>query len=179
MTEEQRFAKVPAGMEVKQPEPEQRSQPQPLQIKEFDLDPTLPTIQYPHYVNNSRTELSCILLRPDGMATVERQIPKDEKHPLYRDIILQFTEEEILTNTNREIQIQKAKQKATEEEKANQEREEIRAKLWEVKSQFMDLDAVKNSNEKILKRNLRKSTSYFEALGYGVAILIKESEKSE
>ena len=98
MTEEQRFAKVPAGMEVKQPEPEQTSQQKPLTIKEFDLDPTLPTIQYPHYVNNSRTELSCILLRPDGMATVERNIPKDEKHPLYRDIILQFTEEEILKN---------------------------------------------------------------------------------
>ena len=177
MTEEQRFAKVPAGMEVKQPEPKQ--EPKPLTIKEFDLDPTLPTIQYPHYVNNSRTELSCILLRPDGMATVERQIPKDEKHPLYRDIVLQFTEEEILTNTNREIQIQKAKQKANEDARLNKEREEIRAKLWEVKSQFMDLDAVKNSNEKILKRNLRKSTSYFEALGYGVAILIKESEKSE
>ena len=177
MTEEQRFAKVPSGMEVKRPEPEQ--QPKPLTIKEFDLDPTLPTIQYPHYVNNSRTELSCILLRPDGIATIEKQIPKDEKHPLYRDITLQFTEEEILTNTNREIQIQKSKQKAVEDAKIQRERDELRTRLWEVKSQFMDMDIVKNSDQKLLKRNLRKSTSYFEALGYGVAILIKESEKSE
>lgn len=179
MTEEQRFAKVPAGMEVKQPEPEQNQQPKPLPIKEFDVDPNLPTIQYPHYVNNKRTELSCILLRPDGMATVEKQIPKDEKHPLYRDIIAQFTEEEIITNTNREIQIQKSKAKAVEDQKKIVDREKLRAKLWEVKSEFMDMDIVKNSDEKLLKRNLRKSTTYFEALGYGVAILVKESEKSE
>lgn len=179
MTEEQRFAKVPAGMEIKQPEPEQNQRPKPLPIKEFDVDPNLPTIQYPHYVNNKRTELSCILLRPDGMATVEKQIPKDEKHPLYRDIIAQFTEEEIITNTNREIQIQKSKAKAVEDQKKIVDRENLRAKLWEVKSEFMDMDIVKNSDEKLLKRNLRKSTTYFEALGYGVAILVKESEKSE
>ena len=179
MTEEQRYAKVPDGMEIKKPDPEQNRQPQPLKVKDFSIDPGLPIIQYPHYVNNAKTELSCILVRPDGMATIERQIPKDENHPLYRDIRAQFTEEEILTNTAREVQIQTSRNKAMEEAKVQADREQLRAKLWEVKSEFMDMDVVKNSDAKELKRSLRKSSTYFEALAYGCAILIKENDKSE
>ena len=179
MTEETKEAKVPAGMTIKQPEPEQNSQPKGLPTKEFDIDPGLPIIQYPHYTNNAKSELACILVRPDGMASIEQKIPKDEKHPLYRDISIQFTEEEILTNTNREVQLQVARNKALEESKTTQEREEKRAKLWEVKSEFMEMQVVKNSTEKSLKRNLRKATTWFEALAYGCAILIKEDEKSD
>ena len=53
MTEETKEAKVPAGMTIKQPEPEQNSQPKGLPTKEFDIDPGLPIIQYPHYTNLS------------------------------------------------------------------------------------------------------------------------------
>ena len=177
MTDEQRYAKVPEGMAIKKPEQSNENKPSPLKVKNFDVDPGLPIIQYPHYVNNAKTELSCILVRPDGMATIERQIPKDENHPLYRDIQKQFTEEEILTA--REVQIQTSRNKAIDEVKKQEERNEIRARLWDIKSTFMDMDVVKNSDEKSLKRNLRKSTSYYEALGYGVAILIKENDKSD
>ena len=179
MTEETKEAKVPAGMTIKQPEPEQNPQPKGLPTKEFDIDPGLPIIQYPHYTNNAKSELACILVRPDGMASIEQKIPKDEKHPLYRDISIQFTEEEILTNTNREVQLQVARNKALEESKTTQEREEKSTKLWEVKSEFMEMQVVKNSTEKSLKRNLRKATTWFEALAYGCAILIKEDEKSD
>jgi len=179
MTEEQRYAKVPDGMEIKKPDPEQNRQPQPLKVKDFSIDPGLPIIQYPHYVNNAKTELSCLLVRPDGMATQEKGIPTDENHPLYRDIRAQFTEEEILTNTAREVQIQTSRNKAMEEAKVQADREQLRAKLWEVKSEFMDMDVVKNSDAKELKRSLRKSSTYFEALAYGCAILIKENDKSE
>lgn len=179
MTEEQRYAKVPDGMEIKKPQPEQAPQPTGLKVKDFSIDPTLPIIQYPHYTNNAKTELSCILVRPDGSAGVERGIPKDEQHPLYRDIRAQFTEEELITNTAREVQIQTSRNKAMQDEKVQRDREELRSKLWEVKSQFMDMDDVKNSDQKELKRKLRKATSYFEALAYGVSILVKENNKSE
>lgn len=179
MTEEQRYAKVPSGMEIKTPDPKDNPKPKGLKVKDFEIDPGLPIIQYPHYVNNAKTELNCLLVRPDGMASVEKQIPKDDNHPLYRDITAQFTEEEILTNTAREVQIQTSRNKAMEEAKTQADREELRSKLWEVKSQFMEMDVVKNSEQKNLKRNLRKATTYFEALAYGCAILIKENEASE
>ena len=43
----------------------------------------------------------------------------------------------------------------------------------------MDLPAVKNSDEKILKRKLRSSMSPEEAQAYGIAILIKEADKED
>tara|TARA_B100000575_G_scaffold289934_1_gene292651 strand:- start:1864 stop:2403 length:540 start_codon:yes stop_codon:yes gene_type:complete len=179
MTEETREAKVPSGMTIKKPDQEQNKQPKGLPVKQFDVDPGLPIIQYPHYTNNAKTELACLLVRPDGQASMEGKIPKDDNHPLYRDIFAQFTEEEILTNTNREVQLQTARNKAAEEATTAREREEKRAKLWEVKSEFMEMDVVKNSSEKSLKRNLRKAATWFEALAYGCAILIKEDSKSE
>jgi len=178
MTEESKIAKVPEGMEIKRPEPT-KQQPVRVPQKDFDLDPGLPIIQYPHYTNNAKTELSCILLRPDGQAHKEMRIPKDENHPLYRDIKRQFTEDEILINTGREVQVVKAMEKALASKKADEDREQNRAQLWDVKSKFMEMDVVKNSENKNLKRSLRKATNYFEALAYGCAILIKESEKSD
>ena len=187
MDNDGKYAMVPTGMTIERPleEPEtftnekKKTKEQPLRVKEFDIDPGLPIIQYPHYTNNAKTELSCILVRPDGMATIESKIPADNNHPLYRDITLQFTEAEIQTNTRREIQIAAARDKAMAADKADREREQKRTDLWNVKSEFMDMAVVKNSDEKLLKRNLRKATTHFEALAMGIAILIKESEKSE
>lgn len=187
MDNDGKYAMVPTGMEIKKPLPEpetfttqkKKTKEEPLHVKEFDIDPGLPIIQYPHYTNNAKTELSCILVRPDGMATIEHKIPADNNHPLFRDITLQFTEAEIQTNTRREIQISTARNKAMDEQKKGEAREQKRTDLWNVKSEFMDMDIVKKSDEKILKRNLRKATTHYEALAMGLAILIKESDKSE
>lgn len=178
MTEETKVAKVPPGMEIKRPEKE-KSNPVKIQQKEFELDPSLPIIQYPHYTNNAKNELACLLVRPDGQAHKETRIPTDQNHPLYRDIMKQFTQDEILINTQREVTIASSLRKAMEAEEKKQQRETSRAQLWEVKSKFMDMDVVKSSSNKDLKRNLRKATNYFEALAFGCAIIIEESKKSD
>ena len=68
---------------------------------------------------------------------------------------------------------------SAKEQKAIKDRENSRAKLWEIKSTFMDLPAVKSSDEKILKRKLRSALTPEEAQAYGIAILIKEAEKED
>jgi len=176
MAEEAKEVKVPEGVDIKQPKPE-RPQRSGLTIPEFSVDASLPNICYPHYTNNARDQLSCVLIRPDGMAMIEQNIPRDEKHPLYRDIKRQFTDQEIDHNTQREIAIQQAKAKDAELKTKDENRERRRAELWARKSTFLDLDIVKNTQHKNLKRKLRQATNPEEALAYGVAIIIKESEK--
>lgn len=175
MNEETKTAKVPEGVKVETPERKLAKMP----IPELTIDPTLPTIVNPHYTNNARSEMACVLLRPDGMATQEKNIPTDEKHPVYRDIKRQFSQDEIEHNTKRQMALQGAISQSVKEKKSQEEREEIRAKLWSIKSTFMDLPAVKNSDEKILKRKLRSSMSPEEAQAYGIAILIKEADKED
>ena len=178
MTEETKVAKVPPGMEIKRPE-EEKAKPINIPQKQFDIDPGLPQIQYPHFTNNAKNQLACLLVRPDGQAHKEVNIPADPNHPLYRDIMRQFTKEELDINTAREVNIAQATRKAIEAQEKISSREKNRADLWEAKSKFMEMEAVKSSDNKVLKRNLRKATNYFEAMAFGCAIIIEESNKSD
>ena len=111
------------------------------------------------------------------MATQEKNIPTDDKHPLYRDIRKQFSEDEIRHNTQRQVHIQEQLKKADEEQRSIREREDRRAALWNIKSTFLDLPQVKGTEFKTLKRKLRSATSPEEAQAFGIAIIIKEAEK--
>ena len=121
--------------------------------------------------------MACVLLRPDGMATQEKGIPTDEKHPLYRDIKKQFSEDELRHHTQRQMQIQNALQAASKSAQDDKDREDKRAKLWSIKSTFLDLEQVRNTEHKILKRKLRSAVTPEEAQAFGLAILMKEAEK--
>lgn len=182
--EEPKTAKVPEGMSIENPEVKKERSPQKPQrsgidIPEFGLDVTLPTIVFPHYTNNAKDQLSCILVRPDGQSFKEDGIPRDKNHPLYRDIVSQYTEQEIDHNTNREIANQRAKQADAELKETEANREKKRADLWARKSTFLDLDIVRNTKYKSLKRKLRQATNPEEALAYGVAIIVKETPTDE
>ena len=178
--DEQKKAKVPEGMTIDRPiKDEDKPRRSGIDIPDFKLDASLPTIIYPHYTNNARTELACILVRPDGMSVQEQGIPRDEKHPLYNDIRKQYTEQEIDHNTQREINIQKAKQEDGALKEKEQARDKKRADLWARKSTFLDLPVVRNTKYKSLKRKLRQATNPEEALAYGVAIIVKETDVDE
>lgn len=174
MAEETKTAKIPEGVRVETPKVNEIKQ---LPIPEFSLDPSLPIISNPHYTNNKRTELACVLLRPDGMATQEKGIPTDEKHPLFRDIKKQFSEDELRHNTQRQMQVQNALQAAAKSAEEDKAREDKRANLWSIKSTFLDMDIVRNTEHKKLKRKLRSAVTPEQAQAFGMAILIKEAEK--
>ena len=78
-----------------------------MNIPDFEVDPALPRILFPHYIDNSHKMLACTLLRPDGSASMETGIPKDPQHPLCADIFQQYTEAVSYTHltlpTNREV----------------------------------------------------------------------------
>ena len=74
MAEETKTAKVPEGVTVETPKQEELKK---LPIPDFSLDPTLPMIQNPHYTNNNRTELACVLIRPDGCLLYTSPSPRD------------------------------------------------------------------------------------------------------
>ena len=75
------------------------------------------------------------------------------------------------------MQIQGALQAAAKSAEDDKEREDKRAKLWSIKSTFLDLEQVRNTEHKILKRKLRSAVTPEEAQAFGLAILMKEAEK--
>lgn len=174
--------KIPEGVTVDRPKIEDRQRKGGIYIPgipDTPRDPNLPKIVYPHFINNNKTKLACLLMRPDGMTVLENDIPKDDNHPLYRDIRQQFSMEEIELNTMREISVQAQLQKSQSEFDIEQKRVQRREELWNQKSTFLEMDVVKNTKYKSLKRKLRSATSPHEAQAYGIAILIKETEIDE
>lgn len=176
MDEQSKQAKVPEGLKI---EKGQKPARRGIAIPNFRFDPSLPQIIYPHYTNNKKTELSCVLIRPDGMAIKEKGIPKDDNHPLYRDIKAQYSEEEIQHNTAREVSIINNANDAIQAKQAEEAKEEKRRLLWQRKSAYLEMDVVKNTKFKSLKRKLRQATNPEEALAFGVAIIIAENPADE
>lgn len=181
------FAKVPEGVKLDPPSQEERQRDRRQGqggfripgIPNYPIDPALPRILYPHYINNAKTQLACMLMRPDGQSMMEGNIPKDDQHPLYRDIRSQFSEEEIELNTQREIQRQSRLNEIFSDKEVEDQRQKKRELLWNQKQTFLSMDVIKNSKNKLLKRKIRAATSPEEAQAYGIALLIKELDSDE
>ena len=75
------------------------------------------------------------------------------------------------------MQVQNALQAAAKSAEADKEREDKRAKLWSIKSTFLDLEQVRSTEHKNLKRKLRSAVTPEEAQAFGLAILMKEADK--
>ena len=176
--------KIPDGTSIEKPAKE-KPKTEALRIPQFQLRPDLPTIVYPHYTNNARTELGCVLVHhgPGGPGTgnvvKEIGIPKDLKHPLYGDIKKQFTEEEIDHNTKREQKVQEGLMEAQKEDALTQKQNKQRTELWELKQEFLNMDVVKAEENKAWRRKIRKATNPIEAQAYGIACIIRDAEKGE
>ena len=87
------------------------------------------------------------------------------------------SEDELRHHTQRQMQIQNALQAAAKSAEDDKEREDKRAKLWSIKSTFLDLEQVRNTEHKKLKRKLRSAVTPEEAQAFGLAILMKEADK--
>ena len=175
--------KLPAGTTIVKPETysaPQTTQPKSvvMGVPDFEVDPTLPRIVYPHYTNNDRTELTCTLIRPDGSAHMEQGIPKDPNHPLCKDIFNQYTEEEIAHNTKRQIHLEAKTNEAAKAQEENAKNIKYREDIWEMKQTFLNMDIVKKESNKDLRRKIRKSRTVIEAQAYGIACILREDEQS-
>ena len=165
-----REAKIPEGVTIDKPEPEARTG---TTIPDFEVDPTLPRIVYPHYTNNERTELACTLIRPDGSAHMEKGIPADPNHPLFKDIEKQYRPEEIRHNTNRQIQIETKTNEAAKEQEKQARNSKAREDIWEMKTTMLALDPLKEEQNKEFRRAIRKSKTIIEAQAYGIAAILR------
>tara|TARA_R110002074_G_scaffold398258_1_gene589862 strand:+ start:1499 stop:2065 length:567 start_codon:yes stop_codon:yes gene_type:complete len=176
--------KIPEGTSIQTPAKE-KSKESGLRMPQFGVSPELPLIIYPHYTNNAKTELACILLPHSergpgtGIPVREGGIPKDPKHPLYGDIKKQYSDEEIDHNTRREQHLQSEAQKAATEAETEKKQHMQREELWSIKQEFLNMDVMKSDENKFWRRKIRKATTTIQAQAYGIACIIKDAENSE
>lgn len=147
-----------------------------IAIPDFEVDPALPRILFPHYIDNSHKLLACTLLRPDGSASMESNIPKDPQHPLCADIFQQYTEDEVLHNTQREIHTVAKITEAAKDMQVEEKQQQKREHLWDAKQAYLAMDQLKIPENKPLRREIRKSQTKLEADAYGMAAILRAYE---
>ena len=176
--------KVPEGVTIEQPKEEPKDWP-PIEGQErqrhgpdlrrnFDVDPSLPQIIFPHYTNNKKDILTCFLLRPDGSTHKEENIPADNNHPVYRDIKKQFSSWELDVNTDRQIHQQKAAAVQMESMDLDIANKKQRADLWEAKQEYLKLPCMLKEENKKYKREIRKSQTIIRAQAFAIAAIVKD-----
>jgi UDP-3-O-[3-hydroxymyristoyl] glucosamine N-acyltransferase len=130
------------------------------------------TIKNPHWINNARTVLSAEFHYDDGRVVTAVINSNESNNVDYQEIRTKYTAEQLEQNTaamiKKQNQAQEAK-KAQEEAMRDKERQE---RLFAVKLQAFDVDAIKNTTNKTLKSSLRRAKSDFEVYAYAAAIIL-------
>ena len=137
------------------------------------------TIVNPHWINNARTVLMAEFHYDDGRIVSATISESDTSNPDLAEIKSKFTEVELEQNTRKKIQKMTREQ---EEEKQKQQAAEDRRnqeELFAVKLKIFEIDTVKNSANRKLKSQIRKSKTGLEAQAWAAALLLSEFNAAE
>ena len=137
------------------------------------------TIVNPHWINNARTVLMADFHYDDGRIVSATISESDTSNPDLAEIKSKFTEAELEQNTRKKIQKMSREQ---EEEKQKQQAAEDRRnqeELFAVKLKIFEIDMVKNSANRKLKSQIRKSKTGLEAQAWAAALLLSEFNAAE
>lgn len=132
------------------------------------------TIVNPHWTNNARTILAAEFHYDDGRIVNAVISNTDTSNPDLAEIKSKFTEQQLEANTLAAIKRSNdaiAKRKQDEEALAQRKFNED---LFAAKLKIFEIDAIKNSTNKKLKSQIRKSKSETEAMAWAAALLISD-----
>lgn len=137
------------------------------------------TIVNPHWINNARTVLMAEFHYDDGRIVSATISESDTSNPDLAEIKSKFTEAELEQNTRKKIQKMTREQ---EEEKQKQQAAEDRRnqeELFAAKLKIFEIDTIKDSTNRKLKSQIRKSKTALEAQAWAAALLLSEFNAAE
>ena len=131
----------------------------------------------PHWINNARTVISAEFHYDDGRVAQATISESDVTNPDLVEIKTKFTQEELETNTRRKIQEINAERERRQQEELAKEQRKQQEELFAAKLRIFEIDAIKNSDNRLLKSKIRKSKSDVEALAWASALLLDAAQK--
>lgn len=133
----------------------------------------------PHWINNARTVLSAEFHYDDGRIVTATISESDTSNPDLAEIKRTFSDAELEKNTRKKIQkIAIEQEEARQKEQAAIDRKN-QEELFAIKLQVFEIDAVKNSTNRKLKSQIRKSKTPVEVNAWAAALLLSEFTAAE
>jgi hypothetical protein len=137
------------------------------------------TIKNPHYTNNARTIMSCEFHYDDGRVLTASIHNSDGKNPDWIEIHNTFSRDELEKNTQAAIKRVNDENRRREEDAERMAEKQRQEALYAVKLDAFNIEAVKNSTNRVLKSKIRKAKSPLEVSAYTAALLLKEIETEQ
>lgn len=137
------------------------------------------TIKNPHWINNARTVLSVEFHYDDGRVMSAVINGDDVNNADLKQVLADFTTEELEDNTKKAIAKQGRDREAAEKKEAAEKDRQRQETLFALKLKAFDVEAIKNTTEKKLKSALRRAKSDLEVYAFASAIIIKDFESKQ
>lgn len=132
------------------------------------------TIKNPHWINNARSILSAEFHYDDGRVVEATISESDGNNPDLREIMENFSKEELEKNTLNKIRKINNEREAEKQKKEAEAQRKQQEELFAVKLKIFEIDRIKNSTNRTLKSAIRRSKSDLEAQAYAAALLLAE-----
>ena len=106
--------------------------------------------------------------------TVSRFDPEGNENPDFKEIVDQIGEEKITENTTARNERKVKEREAQHQKKLEREKAHQLQQLFEYKIQAFEIDAIKDSKNRLLKSKLRKAKNTVEVNIYSMMIVMEE-----
>jgi hypothetical protein len=139
-----------------------------------------------YWENYTQDKVKCILVLTDESGvTINQQLtlskfaPDGSENTDFIELMEQVGADRITQNTTERTTAKAEDRQKKEQEKIEQERAKSLHRLFEAKIQAFEIDAIKNSTNRVLKSKLRKAQNLIEVNVYSMMIIMEDLNNAE
>jgi hypothetical protein len=147
-------------------------------MKEIQLSPDSRVVYQPRWASADKKVVRAIVRAPDGKLTeMEGRLDAVPKHPLVRDVFLQYEEADLDRNSaweSRVLEVKRALDARLAEYKAKQAEKDV---TFLAKTKALELPEVVACKDPRVARKIRKARSSFEVGAWVTVALLKALEE--
>ena len=129
-------------------------------------------------IPEKKEQIDVIVISDNGVKQ-RMIIPRDESNSDYKNLLLTTSLDEIEKNTEEALRIFREEKAFKDQVAAEKDQRKIGEELFLAKLEAFEMDEIKNTTDKDLKRKIRKSKNKTEILVNTIIGVINERNKSE
>lgn len=136
-------------------------------------------IENPYWANKEKEHIIAEFFYPDTDKRVTASIMNDGNNRDYREIMKNFSVEQIDANTNRRREMRDEEVKRNENRRKADQEKMKQEQLFAAKLDAFEIDTVKNSKDRKMKSRIRKAKSVMEITALTAILIMQEESDAE
>jgi len=136
-------------------------------------------IENPYWANKEREHIIAEFYYPDTDKRVTASIMNDGNNRDYKEILKNFSIEQLDANTNRRKELRDEEIKRNDDRRKADMEKVKQEQLFAAKLDAFEIDVIKNSSNRKMKSKIRKAKSVIEITALAAILMTEESANVE